>query len=74
VPGDRIKGHSIGLILEAPTCRIQMFGVLPKPGIMASEMDMVACSTFDSGHRAVVCMYIDTTHVDMGVEVSMQAR
>ena len=46
----------------------------PKRGIVASQMDMVACSTFDSGHMAVVCMYIDMAHVDMGVEVSMQVR
>jgi hypothetical protein len=45
---------------------------------MASQMDMVACFTFDSGHMAVVCMYvcmyIDMAEVDMGVEVSMQVR
>jgi hypothetical protein len=51
-----------------------MFGVPPKRDIVASQMDMVACSTFDSGHMAVVCMYIDMAQVDMGVEVSMQAR
>jgi hypothetical protein len=34
-------------------------------------MDMVACSTFDFGHKVVVCMHIDMTHVGMGVEVSM---
>ena len=45
-----------------------------KRGTVASQMDMVACSTFDSGHMAVVCMYIDMAQVDMGVEVSMQAR
>jgi hypothetical protein len=46
----------------------------PKRCTVASQMDMVACSTFDSGHMAMVCMYIDMAHVDMGVEVSMQAR
>jgi hypothetical protein len=46
----------------------------PKRGTVASQMDIVACSTFNSGHMAVVCMYIDMAHVDMGVEVSMQVR
>jgi hypothetical protein len=46
----------------------------PKRGTVASQMDMVACSTFDSGHIAVACMYIDMAHVDMGVEVSMQVH
>jgi hypothetical protein len=41
---------------------------------MASKMNIVACSTFDSGHMMVVCMYIDMAQVDMGVEVSIQAR
>jgi hypothetical protein len=44
-----------------------MFGVPPKRDIVASQMDMVACSTFDSGHMVVVCMYIDMAQVDMGV-------
>jgi hypothetical protein len=30
----------------------------PKRGIVASQMDMVACSIFDSRH-VVVCMYMD---------------
>jgi hypothetical protein len=46
----------------------------PKWGTVASQMDMVACSTFDSGYMTVVCMYIDMAHVDIGVEVSMQVR
>jgi hypothetical protein len=74
VPGDRIEGHQIGLVLEVPTYRTQMFEVPPKRGTVASQMDMVTCSTFDSELMAVVCMYIDMAHVDMGVEVSMQAR
>jgi hypothetical protein len=76
MPGDRIEGHSVGLVVEAPTCRIQMFGVPSKRGTVASQMDMVACSTFDSGRMKVVYMYIDTAQVDVGVgvEVSMQAR
>jgi hypothetical protein len=41
---------------------------------MASQMDMVAFPTFDSGHRVVVCMHIDMALVSMGVEVSMQTR
>jgi hypothetical protein len=73
-PGDRIEGHSIGLVLEVPTCRMQMFGVPPKRGIVASQMDMVVCSTFDSGHRVVVCMHIGMAQVDMEAKVSMQAR
>jgi hypothetical protein len=51
-----------------------MFGVPPKRGTVASQMDMVACSTFYSELMAVVCMYVDMAHVDMGVEVSMHAR
>jgi hypothetical protein len=51
-----------------------MFGVPPRRGTVAFQMDIVACSTFDSGHMAIVCMYIDMAQVDMGVEVSMQAR
>jgi hypothetical protein len=52
-----------------------MFGLAPpKQGIVASRMDMVACPTFDLGHRAMVCMYNDMAQVDMWVEVSMQAR
>jgi hypothetical protein len=31
----------------------------PQWGTVAFQMDMVACSTFDSGHVAVVYMYID---------------
>jgi hypothetical protein len=38
----------------------------PKRGIMASRMDMVACPTFDLGHRAMVCTYIDMAQMDMG--------
>jgi hypothetical protein len=33
MPGDRIKGHSIDLILEVPTCKKYMFG-LPPSGIL----------------------------------------
>jgi hypothetical protein len=50
-----------------------MFGVSLKRDTVASQMDMVACSTFDSGHMAVVYMYIDMTRVDIGVEVFMHA-
>jgi hypothetical protein len=73
--GDRIEGHSIVLVLEVPTFQIQMFGVPPKWGTMASQMDMVACSTFGSGYMAVaVCTHNDMAQVCMGVDVSMQAR
>jgi hypothetical protein len=48
-----------------------MFGVPPKRGTVASQMDMVAYPTFDSGHMVAACMYIDMAQVDMGVEVSM---
>jgi hypothetical protein len=41
---------------------------------MASQMDMVAFPTFDSGYRVVVCMHIDMAQVSIGVEVSMQTR
>jgi hypothetical protein len=50
-----------------------MFGVPSKQGIVASQMDMVACFIFDLGHIVVVCMYIDMALVDMGVGVSTQA-
>jgi hypothetical protein len=46
----------------------------PKWGTVASQMDMVACSTFNLGHMVVVCMYIDMAQVDIRVEVFMQAR
>jgi hypothetical protein len=36
-----------------------VWGAPPSGGSVASQMDMVACSTFDSGHMVVVCMYID---------------
>jgi hypothetical protein len=74
VLGDRIEGHSIGLVLDVLTCQIQMFGVPPKRDIVASQIDIVACTTFDLGHRAVVRMHIDMAQVGMGVEVSMQAH
>jgi hypothetical protein len=52
-----------------------MFGVPPKRGTMTSRMDMVACPTFDLGHRAVVvCTHIDMAQMRMGVEVSIQAH
>jgi hypothetical protein len=44
----------------------------PNRGTRASQMGMVACPTFDSGHMAVACMHIDMAHVDMRVKVSMQ--
>jgi hypothetical protein len=46
----------------------------PKQDTVASQMDMVAHPTFDLGRMAVVHMHIDMAYVDMGVEVSMQAR
>jgi hypothetical protein len=73
MPGDQIEGHSIGPVLEVPTCQIQMFRVPPKRGTVASQMDMVACPTFDLGHREVVCTHIDMAQVSMGVQVSTQA-
>jgi hypothetical protein len=36
-----------------------MLGVPPKRGNVASLMDIVACSTCDSGRMVVVCMYMD---------------
>ena len=71
MPGDRIEVHSIGFILGVPTYQTQTFEVPPKWGIVASHMDMVACPTFDWGHKVVVCMHIDMTHVGIGVEMSM---
>jgi hypothetical protein len=59
VPGDRIERRSIGLVLEVPTSRIQMFGVPPKRGTVTSQMDMVACPTFDLGHMVEVNMCMD---------------
>jgi hypothetical protein len=70
VPGDRIAVHSIGLALRVPTCQIQKFGVSLKQGTMASRMDMLACPTFDLGHKVVVDMHIDMAKVGMKVEVS----
>jgi hypothetical protein len=73
VPGDRIERHSIGLVLEVPTCQKWMIGVPPKRGIVASRMDMVH-PTFDLGHMAAgVCTHNDMSRVCMEVEVSMQA-
>jgi hypothetical protein len=34
--GDRIEGHSIGLIREVPTCQKRVIGVLPKWGMVVS--------------------------------------
>jgi hypothetical protein len=59
VPGDRIERRSISLVLEVPTYRMQMFGVPPKQGIVASQMDMVTCPTFDLGHIVEVNMCMD---------------
>ena len=73
MPGDQIQQRSIGLALAAPTYQKQMFGVPPRRGTVASQMDMVACPIFDLGHRVMVCMYIDMAQVDMGAGVSMQA-
>jgi hypothetical protein len=49
---------------------IEVWGA-PKPGIVASRMDILVSTTFDLVHKVMVCMDIDTTHVGMGVEVSM---
>jgi hypothetical protein len=59
VPGDRIEWRSISLVLEVPTCWIRMFGVSPKRGTVASQMDIVACFIFDLWYMVVVCMYMD---------------
>jgi hypothetical protein len=59
VPDDRIERRSIGLVLEVPTYQIQMFGVPPKQGTVASQMDMVACPTFGLGHMVEVNMCMD---------------
>jgi hypothetical protein len=58
---DQIEGLSIGLVLEASTCQEQMFGVPPRRGTVAYQMDMMACPTFDLGHMVEVCMYMDMT-------------
>jgi hypothetical protein len=36
-----------------------MFGVPPKRGTVASQMDMVACPIFDLGHMVEVNMCMD---------------
>jgi hypothetical protein len=59
VSGDQIERHPIGLVLVVLTYRIQMFGVPPKRGTVASQVDMVACPTFDLGHMVEVCMRMD---------------
>jgi hypothetical protein len=75
MPGARIEGRSIGLVREVPTGQKQMIGVLPKQGIVVSQMDMVAYPTFDSGHMVVVvCTHNDMARMSMEVEVSMQAH
>jgi hypothetical protein len=75
VPGDRIEGHSIGLVWEAPTCQKQMIRVTPKRGIVVSRMDIVAYPTSHSGYMVVVVyMYNDMIWVYMEVEVSTQVR
>ena len=56
---DQIERHPIGLVLVVLTYRIQMFGVPPKRGTVASQVDMVACPTFDLGHMVEVCMHMD---------------
>jgi hypothetical protein len=48
-----------------------MFRVLPKRGTVASQMDMVACPTFDLRHMVEVNMCMDMEEADKGVEVSM---
>ena len=73
MPGDRIERCSIGLVLVTPTCQKQMFGVPPRQGTVASQMDMVACPTFDLGHMVEVSMCMDMAWVDKGVDVSMSA-
>jgi hypothetical protein len=62
---------SISLVPGVPTCQTQMFGVPPKRDTVASHMDMVACLTFDLGHKVMVHMHIDMAHVGMEVKVSM---
>jgi hypothetical protein len=59
MPDDRIERRSIDLVLEVPTCRIQMFGVPSKQDTVTSQMDMVACPTFDLGHMVEVNMCMD---------------
>jgi hypothetical protein len=49
-----------------------MFGVPPRRGTVASQMDMVACPTFDLGHMVEVNMCMDMAYADKEVEVSMQ--
>jgi hypothetical protein len=66
MPGDQIEAHLIDLVLEVSTCQTQTFGGAPKRGIVAFNMDMVACPIFYWGHKAVVCMHIDRAHVGMG--------
>jgi hypothetical protein len=56
---DQIEGLSIGLVLEASTYQEQMFRVPPRWGTVVSQMDMMACLTFDLGHMVEVCMYMD---------------
>jgi hypothetical protein len=71
MPDDRIERRSIDLVLEVPTYQIQMFGVPPKQGTVASQMDMVACPTFGLGHMVDVNMCMDMAWADK-VEVSTQ--
>jgi hypothetical protein len=73
VSGDRIQHRSIGFVLAAPTYQKQMFGVPPRRGTVASQMDMAACPIFDLGHIVEVSMCMDMAWADKGVEVSMSA-
>ena len=59
MPDDQIQQRSTGLALAAPTYQKWMFGVPPRRGIVASQMDMVACPTFDLGHMVEVSMCMD---------------
>jgi hypothetical protein len=59
VPGDQIQQRLIGLVLAVPTCRIQMFGVPPKQGTVASQMNMMARPTFDLERMVETCMCMD---------------
>jgi hypothetical protein len=59
VPDDRIEQCLIGLVLVALTCQKRMFGVPHKQGTVASQMNMVACPTFDLDHMVEACMCTD---------------
>jgi hypothetical protein len=60
VSGDRIERRNRSCTGGANLSNT-VFGVPPKRGTVASQVDMVACPTFDLEHMVEVCMRMDMT-------------